>query len=125
VGLKLLDLSSREEKVSEQDDNEEKTTWTIGPCSTRQMFAVYSKYAGDGSELTLKSQVGMAFDLTRLGLKAVKGPLSAGFSLSESSEFPGDSVAEEYLDRLPISLVIEIGGWVGEVSQVGTEGKKD
>lgn len=125
MGLALLDLSAREEKVSAQDDNESKTTWIIGACSTRQMFGIYSKFGqtSKGEDtLSVEAQVGMAYEMVRLGLKDVKGELSEGFTLVDS--LAGKVACEDYLDRLPLPLIIEIGGWVAEASQIGAEGKK-
>jgi hypothetical protein len=131
---KLIDLSARDEKVSSLDKNKEKTKWVIGPLSARQLFLLYSKHeAGTRALANNKATAAgmaagamLAYDFARFGLKEVKGELGKGFELKETDElgFECKAVSPDYLDVLPMEILMEVGSWVGEYSQAGTEQKK-
>ena len=123
--VKLLDLSYREEFESGLDDNKEKSQFVIGPLTARQMFSVYNKNE-QGLNGSNAANANVAIDFARLGLKKVKGPLGKGFKVEKCKDygFECNAVKFDYLDTLPVQLLLEIGGWVTEVSKLGEKGKK-
>ena len=77
----------------------------------------------DGSN---SSNANVAIDFARLGLRKVKGPLGKGFKMEKCKDygFECNAVKYEYLDTLPVQILLEIGGWVTQVSKIGEKGKK-
>jgi hypothetical protein len=132
---KLINLSARAKKVASQDLNDEKTNFVVGPLSARQLFAILAKHEeGTAGMMGNKKMTGkalasgamLAMDMCKYGLKEVKGELGVGFKLEDDDElgFKCKAVSDDYLDVLPIEISMEIGGYVGEMSQAGKNQKK-
>lgn len=121
-GLKLLDLTARAEHKSKLEKGKDRTIFFVGSLTSRQMFAIMSKYGNQSSE----DMANCAIDFVKYGLKDVKGDLGAGFKLGKGSDlgWECDQVAESYIDTLPIALLSEISGWVTSMSKVGEKQKK-
>jgi hypothetical protein len=121
-GLKLLDLTARAEHKSKLDKSKEPTKFFVGSLTSRQMFAIMSKYGNQSST----DMANCAIEFVRYGLKDVKGELRKGFKLEESNDLGWycQVVCDNYLDSLPIDLLSEISTWVTGMSRVGNNEKK-
>ena len=126
MGIKLIDLSARSDYVSELDDNDEKSSFTVGPLTARQMFSLFGKAeVAKGEQNSAKMSL-LAVELVKYGLKDVKGPLGKGFKLKKGNKlgFKCDVVDQSYVDSLPIQLIAEISQWVSACSHLGESPKE-
>tara|TARA_R100000808_G_C2150261_1_gene158960 strand:- start:1294 stop:1677 length:384 start_codon:yes stop_codon:yes gene_type:complete len=125
MAIELINPNSKKEYVSTSEKRlKNPSKWYVSPLKSRTLFAILQKH--NTTQATGNSMLPLAMDFAKFGLKKVTGPCSDGFHLVDDSSlgFKEKAVSDDYLDTLPMNVLIEVGGWVGEVSNLSSTDKK-